>query len=431
MREIWAKRSIRFWVVISLALAIGPLSISAVVGYFTLKHGVLDSFKDVASRQHNQIKVLHELQLSVWEGAVHVDHFLADSDAAEAQTYRGVRQQIESLFARLHGQLGSEPEAQTLLERARTDWTAADRLAAELISSRRAPVVASESEPIDRFESLIESTNDRLGAIGDELDVELNSDYSSALLAYERSEWIAALAATVSVMLIVFGVWLVGRVLLNSISRLVDGVERFRSGDRDFRVEIAIPPELTEVADEFNKMIVQIRRSESALIDLAIHDKLTGLLNRHAFDQEIADARSRMLRSGEPFSLLILDLDRFKQINDTYGHAVGDDVLRQASREMTSCLRDFDKVFRLGGEEFAILLPGIAATDAGVVAERIRCAIAAARIRADDQEIKVTASIGIAQSSADSEIATVIKAADAAMYQAKREGRNRVVLAPS
>lgn len=429
MRDIWAKRSIRFWVVISLALAIGPLSISAVIGYFTLKHGVLDSFTDVASRQHNQIKAMQELQLSIWEGTVHVDHYVADGDPAQARTYRILRQQIESQFARLHDQLRSEPEAQTLLERARADWTAADRLGADLMSTRRAPVTASHMEQLDRFESLIEATNDRLGAIGRELDVELTNDYSRALLAYERSEWIAALAATISLMLIVFGVWLVGRVVINSISRLVDGVERFRSGDRDFRVEIAIPPELTEVADEFNKMMVQIRQSEIALVDQATRDKLTGLLNRRAFDEAIADSQSRIQRGQEHFSLLILDLDRFKHINDTYGHTAGDDVLRQASLAMTSSLRDIDKVFRLGGEEFAVLLPGTAGSAARIAADRVRCAIAAARTRADGQEIQVTASIGIAQSSADSDVATLIKAADAAMYRAKEEGRNRVVLA--
>ncbi len=205
---------------------------------------------------------------------------------------------MEAQFARLHGDLQSEPEAQTLLERARNDWTSADRLGAEIMSKSDATSRSARTELAEGFENLIESTNDRLSAIRQELDVELANDYSSALLAYERSEWIAAIAAGVSLILIAFGVWLVGRVLLSNIARLVDGVERFRSGDRDFRVEIAIPPELTNVADEFNRMIVQIRKSELALIELARHDKLTGLLNRRAFDETIAESHSRMLRTA-------------------------------------------------------------------------------------------------------------------------------------
>ncbi len=115
-------------------------------------------------------------------------------------------------------------------------------------------------------------------------------------------------------------------------------------------------------------------------------------------------------------------------VNDTYGHAAGDEILRLVSREMTSCLRDIDKVFRLGGEEFAVLLPGADAAAAKIAADRLRAAVAANCVKVEDYEISVTASIGIAASLPESGVAALIDRADSALYRAKADGRNRTVL---
>jgi diguanylate cyclase (GGDEF)-like protein len=189
-----------------------------------------------------------------------------------------------------------------------------------------------------------------------------------------------------------------------------------------------VPPELHKVAEEFNRMIGRIHDSEEALADLARRDGLTKLLNRRAFDDALAEAIARVQRLSEPIALLILDLDHFKRINDTHGHGVGDEVLRKVAEAMVADVRIFDRVFRVGGEELAVLLTGVDATAAETTAERLRQSIAAMSIPVAGGEIGASVSIGVALGSQSSEPASLVEAADKALYRAKAEGRNRVVV---
>jgi diguanylate cyclase (GGDEF)-like protein len=135
-----------------------------------------------------------------------------------------------------------------------------------------------------------------------------------------------------------------------------------------------------------------------------------------------------MRRLGEVVVLLLLDLDHFKRINDAYGHSAGDNVLRAVSRAIVSSLREIDKAFRIGGEEFAVLLQGADSAAALVTAERLRIAIAERPIEVDGRLIPVTTSVGIALARDEGEADALLRAADAALYRAKAEGRNRVIM---
>jgi diguanylate cyclase (GGDEF)-like protein len=221
---------------------------------------------------------------------------------------------------------------------------------------------------------------------------------------------------------------IIARMILVNVDRLVEGAERFARGDRDHRIEIDVPPELHRVADEFNQMISQIRKAEQALVEQSLRDPLTGLLNRRSFDEALGEALARMRRLDEVFALCVLDLDHFKAINDTYGHAVGDAVLRSVAHTMAAGVREIDKVFRMGGEEFAVILPAMDAAAAVAAGERLRSLVAATPVRADTADIQVTASIGVALSSRVLDAMGMAEVADKALYRAKEEGRNRVIL---
>jgi diguanylate cyclase (GGDEF)-like protein len=133
-----------------------------------------------------------------------------------------------------------------------------------------------------------------------------------------------------------------------------------------------------------------------------------------------------------PVSLLMLDLDHFKRINDTYGHLGGDDVLKAFSVVVRSCLRKEDLLARYGGEEFVVLLPGASQTQASSLAERIREGVAARSFDANGHLVRVTVSIGIASEGGDTlpSLEAMLGRADEALYRAKNEGRNRVVALP-
>lgn len=157
---------------------------------------------------------------------------------------------------------------------------------------------------------------------------------------------------------------------------------------------------------------------------LAASDSLTGLANRRQFSSALMREAARRARTGAPLSLAVIDIDHFKAVNDTFGHMVGDEVLRQVARAMARNVRDVDLVARYGGEEFAIVLPNCAGEGALAVVERVRSAVESAATLT-----KVTVSAGIATSlGADSDGESLMAAADRALYESKRGGRDRVTL---
>ena len=164
---------------------------------------------------------------------------------------------------------------------------------------------------------------------------------------------------------------------------------------------------------------------------LAAHDSLTGALNRRSLEEVFSRLCALYARSGGVLSVMMLDVDYFKRVNDQYGHLLGDEVLRQLAILVRQNIRQQDYFARYGGEEFCILLPGTSAPEAVLLAERLRQACGAAPVRAGTVDVDSTISIGVADSAqAGLDCARLIAAADHALYQAKQAGRNQVQCAP-
>jgi diguanylate cyclase len=157
-------------------------------------------------------------------------------------------------------------------------------------------------------------------------------------------------------------------------------------------------------------------------------DGLTGIANRRAYEFELSRCLAQWERNRTPLSILMLDIDHFKQFNDRYGHAAGDAVLQGVAEVLHTSLRKSDLVARYGGEEFSAILPGISISELKDVAERTRCLIEMQRFRFEGLTLRVTASIGLAQALDGDDSVSLTKRADAAMYAAKEAGRNCVFL---
>ena len=167
-------------------------------------------------------------------------------------------------------------------------------------------------------------------------------------------------------------------------------------------------------------LVARLREALVKEISLGRLDSLTGLANRRSFVDLASLGLTLSQRHGRPASLAYLDLDNFKQVNDTFGHHRGDDLLRQCARILRDCVRESDTVARLGGDEFAIFLPETGFESARALMDRVRAAIDGA---ADFQSMGVTASIGIiSEVEVSSGIETLLNQADAQMYAAKRQG---------
>lgn len=162
----------------------------------------------------------------------------------------------------------------------------------------------------------------------------------------------------------------------------------------------------------------------AAIEQASLTDSLTGVPNKRALDDALRQAGQLSERHGQPYSLILCDLDHFKSVNDTHGHVVGDHLLQVTAIELERSVRTSDSVYRFGGEEFAILLPHTDDLAAREVAERIREAIATIRVDTGEKELQVTTSCGLATFLPGESTQAWLARADAALYQAKSHGRN-------
>jgi diguanylate cyclase (GGDEF)-like protein len=171
------------------------------------------------------------------------------------------------------------------------------------------------------------------------------------------------------------------------------------------------------------KLVNELRR-------LSTHDALTELLNRRAMEEALLQQTRRSQRSGEVFTVMMLDLDHFKRINDQFGHAVGDSALKHVSTLLRGALREVDRLARFGGEEFVVLMPAASLEQAEPIANRLRELLATHPLKHETTHVSLSVSIGLAEwRDTNDDTTQLLLRADAALFQAKVQGRNRVVAA--
>lgn len=207
-------------------------------------------------------------------------------------------------------------------------------------------------------------------------------------------------------------------------------LEPLAAGINDMAERIAFTQD--ELRQKIDLATEELRRQKEAAERAARVDALTGVANRRAFNEAAESEVQRALRYGTPVSLILIDLDHFKSINDSYGHQTGDAVLVSFARTITEAVREVDVVGRWGGEEFVVLLPGTIAAEALRAAERMRAALSERDLYFQGRQIRFTASFGVAEfNPAELSFYSLLDRVDAALYEAKKAGRNRVELAPS
>ncbi len=232
--------------------------------------------------------------------------------------------------------------------------------------------------------------------------------------------------------------FLVSRAVLSAVRTLSKAAESVKNGDLDVHVVVRTQDELKDFVDEFNDMVVGLRESRERLLQSTSRDFLTGLYNHAYFQQKLLDEIERGKRYGRTLSLLIIDLDRFKAINDTLGHPVGDSVVVQLANLLRENTRVNDIVARYGGDEFAIILPETGAEAAFDAAEMIRARVEGFSFRvvplseldtaaADEKTARLTVTIGVASFPAHNETREgLVMAADIGLCRAKHISRNSV-----
>jgi len=213
-------------------------------------------------------------------------------------------------------------------------------------------------------------------------------------------------------------------------------LEGFSSGADDYLTKPFDRDELrarVRAGERIVKLETELREARGRLEIMASTDELTGIANRRAALSRLQEALARCARVRENLVLLMLDVDHFKKLNDTYGHAAGDAVLREFVLRVKSQLREYDVLGRIGGEEFLAVLPGITLEVGISVAERVRQAVDSTPFLVPGAEIAATVSLGLSAANPDAvpTVDTLMQIADEALYQAKKNGRNQVVVGGS
>jgi diguanylate cyclase len=199
---------------------------------------------------------------------------------------------------------------------------------------------------------------------------------------------------------------------------IVATVDKLIQANRQMQQQLATADE--KLREQEREIVVHVTEART--------DALTGLANRRAFDDEMTRMWAEFQRQHRSFSVVMVDVDHFKKFNDSCGHQAGDEVLRGIGRVLRESKRPADQMLRYGGEEFAMILPDTSALGGAKIADAFREAIACTLFRSGSADLKVTVSMGIAQALEDENMTALVRRADAALYDAKHAGRNRVFL---
>jgi diguanylate cyclase (GGDEF)-like protein len=274
---------------------------------------------------------------------------------------------------------------------------------------------------------IIERMQSRISSLQLEMDIQSAGDITSLT---DTAKWLAfmLLAITGAIILITFAGYLsFNRLLLRPISETTHALMKEASGESVNLSRVTMLRETRDLADAFHKMQLQVRSRQDRLDHLAHHDVLTQLPNRVLFNRRLEQAIQQAASSGRLIGLMFLDLDRFKQINDTLGHGVGDLLLREVSMRLTDAIEgEQATIARFGGDEFTIIVEDVgAAHEVELVARKILSSFET-KFLLGEHNLHISTSIGIALAPRDARHASdLLRAADTAMYEAKQRGRNQ------
>lgn len=422
------RNSLRARILTGIGIMLLPL-LGLAAGALLGINSVIGSFKDVVEEVSGEMEPIMAVQIAILQAAMPANDYLIHGERTERDKFARLSQQVEHAFKRLEAAPFGLVEERALTGSAHDTWQQAQSIS-ETVLALSPPVddAAGRSE-VKRIDALVDHAVDLLSRVREVTDAEIAGGFAKAT------------ATGRTVLQIVFGAFGLGFTvvvsvgaalawsILTRVKALSDGARAFGEGNLSYRVQLEGHDELGRLACVFNGMAAELDHTHQALRETSIRDSLTGLYNRREFDRRLREELKRCNRYHHPLSLLLLDLDHFKAINDGYGHPVGDKVLREVADIVKHEVRDSDEVVaRYGGEEFAVIMPETDKLGAGVLAQRIRAAITAYTFSADEtQPLSVTASIGLAGFPNDAYAGeTLIAAADRALYHAKRTGRNRV-----
>ncbi len=368
------------------------------------------------------------LQMSLAQAMMPPNDYLIHGDPRAREEFRARMAEVERNFDTLAPMPGMTAAQHQALATARSDWERAREMGQAILKTTSPVGDQAAAVKMEEFDHQVNSIIAQLDAVHHVAFTATEESHATLHDLKLKVTTVVLAFLAIGLAIAVAGFLVLKRLLFPPLQDLSQGMRQFSEGQHAHRITRNMPVELRELAEGFNAMAENLERQHAELVRASSHDALTGCLNHGQFILDFDREFSRVNRYQDNLSLLMLDLDHFKTVNDTYGHPAGDRVLQKVAEAMDSQLRASDTLYRYGGEEFVVLLPETDRRGALTVAESIRRKVADTSIVVDGQlTVTITVSIGVACFPQDTQDRDdLLKKADQAVYAAKNNGRNRV-----
>jgi diguanylate cyclase (GGDEF)-like protein len=404
-----------------------PLIAVSLISINVLQH-TISTANEIVEDSVNEMHLAMSLQLAITDAAMPPNDYIIHGRSDEQTNARKANAMVEQVFSRISTSPSWTPEQRKIVAEARQEWIKSRHLGEAIMQLKNPVGLPQAPDMMEQYDAQLERTNSVVAQLHHIAMREVAKNHEE--LHNIESKFITIMLSTVLVglLLSISGSILMIRATFPALKHLKQGIELFGKGHLDYRIGADMPPELQNVSEGLNAMATKLQTIHTRLEQQSMQDGLTGAFNKRKFTIDFKHEIDRARRYGQTFSLLMIDLDHFKIVNDTYGHPAGDTVLQTAVKKIAAQLRTSDTLYRYGGEEFTVLLPVTDETSALIAAERIRSSMADDHILlSNNKEVTVKISIGAAtypqHGNQEDELLT---AADEALYTAKNSGRNRV-----
>lgn len=392
----------------------------------------LDVVHETHTETIEELQPVHRLQLALARFDRHIHHYLLDPSAEHLRAISSSRTATDRAFRALDPAAFNDPAEAEALAAAHRAWRQAKQETGQILAAGKSSQGERALAAMERIMGLLHRALDAFDRLYQTAYREVEAEHRRADTATRHGLAFIGLTALLGVGAVFHAARSMRRRLLQPLRGLEESARRLGGGELEHRAEVVYRDEFGHLARTFNEMAGRLQRHRAELTERAVRDPLTGLDNREELFRRLEKESARALRYGHALSVAMFDLDRFKGVNDRYGHAVGDQVLEAFARVIRDSLRRGDSAGRYGGEEFVVVLPETDGEAALEAATRIRRAFAGTQVPLPSGgSLQVTVSVGVATSLPGRPLSRqlLLEHADQALYAAKAGGRDRVAAA--
>lgn len=412
-----------------MAVMLLPIILIALMSFYALRSNT-ESLENLVTEVIEDIPQIDKVKGLMMMAQMPPNDYLISGNKAEQNTFGYYVQQIDNSLFELKNAPFSRQKDALLAELVQENWLEGKILAQTIFAIKNPRSEQSIEELMKKFDAELDKAVSLLNELELKVFHDIEIEKKKANAWTYRLYLVIALSLAGGLAIALTTGLLLARMVLHPLRVLSLRAEKIGRGEYPDPITLNSNDEFSQVMETFNSMAQNLRQNQVALEKMAMRDALTGLLNRREISRFLGQELDRARRRSTEMSVMMLDIDHFKKINDSYGHPIGDEVLKGVAALFEQQVRTMDTVARYGGEEFIIITPE-GFEGARIIAERIRTAVAE-RSFADGTKgvFNLTISIGLA--SYPNHAVTeheLVKKADMALYQAKNQGRNQICIA--